>query len=257
MRLLDRLEKRFGRFAIPGLIQAIAILQIFTLAIFFVLPQGAQDPYYALLSLQPHLVWEGQVWRLFSYIFIPLPIPFFTIIAAIFTMWLGKGLEAAWGAFRVNLYVFGGLLSVAIGALIFGYGGDFTLLFTSVLFAFACIYPNEEIMMMFVIPMKIKWVAVISAVTYGLLVISSPLNIIPVFFAWLNFGIVFGPSFIKGRVHSAKVANRRAQFDAAAAPESYFHQCKVCGKTDVDDPKLDFRVTDSGDEICANCRKLG
>src|SRR6218665_3206821 len=141
--------------------------------------------------------------------------------------------------------------------MIFGYGASFTLLFTSVLFAFACIYPNEEIMLFFVIPMKMKWVAMISAVTYGLVAISAPTFLIPVFFAWLNFFVVFGPSFFKGRVHSAKVANRRAKFEAASAPESYFHKCKVCGKTDVDDPKLDFRVTDSGDEICSNCRKLG
>jgi hypothetical protein len=257
MRLLDRLESRFGRLAIPGLIQAIAVLQLFTLVIFMVLPLESRQPYEDLLRLHPRLVMEGQVWRLISYVFIPSSNVFFAFIAAMFMMWLGRGLEAAWGAFRVNLYIFGGMFSLALGALLFGYEASFAWLFLGVLFAFASIYPNEEILLFFVLPVKIKWVALFSAATLILSIISAPIFLIPALFALLNFGIVFGPAFVKSRIHSAKVANRRARFEGAAAPETYFHQCKVCGKTEVDDPKLDFRVTDSGDEICSNCRKLG
>lgn len=256
MPLIDRLESRLGRFAIPGLIQAIAILQLFTLLIFMVLSQEARQPYEQFLMLQPDLVMKGQVWRLFTYVFIPSGSLFFAVIGAMFMMWLGRGLDEAWGAFRVNLYVLGGMVSLGLGAMVFGYQANAMWLYLTALFAFASIYPNEEIMLFFILPVKIKWVALFTAVMLALSVISSPAFFIPVFFALLNYFITFGPGFIKGRIQSARVADRRARFSQAASQAAFFHQCKVCGKTDVDNPSLEFRVNDDGDEICSGCRKL-
>lgn len=255
MRLIDRLESRLGRFAIPGLLQAIAILQLFTLVIFMVLPAEARLPYENFLTLKPALVMQGQVWRLFTYVFIPSSNLFFAMIGALFMMWLGRGLDAAWGAFRVNLYVLGGMVSLGLGALIFGYEANAMWLYLTALFAFASVYPNEEILLFFILPVKIKWVAIFTAVMLGLGVVGNPWTIVPVFFALLNYAVTFGPGFFKGRLRSAKVSSRRARFQEASEAAAFFHQCKVCGKTDVDDPKLDFRVTEEGDEICSGCRK--
>lgn len=257
MPLIDRLESRLGRFAIPGLIQAIAILQLFTLLIFMFLSIEARQPYQDFLMLKPELVMQGQVWRLFTYVFIPSSSLFTAVIGAMFMMWLGRGLEEAWGAFRVNLYVFGGMLSLAIGALIFGYPASAMWLYLTALFAFASIYPNEEILLFFILPVKIKWIALFTAALLALSVISTPVLFFPTAFALLNFAITFGPGFIKGRIHSTRVASRRAQFEQAAAGAGFFHQCKVCGKTEVDNSALDFRVNSDGDEICSECRKLG
>ncbi len=255
MPLIDKLESRLGRFAIPGLVQAIAILQLFTLLIFMFLSLEARMPYQEFLMLQPELVFQGQVWRLFTYIFIPSSNVFFAIIGAMFIMWLGRGLEEAWGAFRVNLYVIGGVFSLSLGAIIFGYPASAAWLYMAILFAFACIYPNEEILLFFILPVKIKWIALFSAVMLLLSIISTPVMLVPAFFALINFGLAFGPGFIKGRLHSAKTASRRARYAEASLAEGYFHKCKVCGKTEVDDKTLDFRVTDDGDEICSSCRK--
>jgi len=129
-------------------------------------------------------------------------------------------------------------------------------LYLTALFAFASVYPNEEILLFFILPVKIKWVAIFTAAMLGLSVISSPFAIVPIFFALLNYLITFGPSFIQGQLHSARTASRRARFEQSADGAAFFHQCKVCGKTEVDDRSLDFRVNDDGDEICSSCRKL-
>jgi len=258
MPLIDRLESRLGRFAIPGLIQAIASLQLLTLLMFMILQPDARKPFEEYLLLNPEGIMRGEVWRLFTYVVIPSGNVFFAVVGAMFMMWLGRGLDEAWGAFRVNLYVIGGMVCLAAGAVIFGYEAGPAWFHLTTLFAFACIYPNEEILIFFILPVKIKWIAWLAAAGLFLTVLSSPAAVIPVFFALLNFLVAFGPGFIKGSVHVAQVAQRRRRFDEAQpAAGAFFHQCTVCGKTEVDDPALDFRVNDNGDEICTACRKPG
>jgi len=252
MRFLDKLESRFGRFAIPGLVQFIAGLQLLTFIIFLMLQPEAKIAYLDFLTLDGDRVLQGQVWRLFTYIFIPGTMSLlWVIIGTLFLMWLGRGLEAAWGPFKLTLYFFSGMLAVAVGSMIFGYTATGLFLFQSLLLAFAMIYPNEEILLFFIIPVKIKWIAWLNVVLSVLLVMGSPSAFWSVLFAHLNFLITFGPSFIKERQHRAKVGQRRAAFESGA---DFFHQCTVCHKTEIDDPKLDFRVNAEGDEICDDCR---
>jgi hypothetical protein len=256
MRFLDKLESRFGRFAIPGLVQFIAGLQLLTFVIFLMLQTEAQIAYLDFLTLDGDRVLQGQVWRLFSYIFIPGSSSLLVLlIKTMFLMWLGRGLEAAWGPFRLTLYFVGGMLSVALGSLIFGYSATGLFHFWSLLLAFAMIYPNEEIMLYFVIPLKVKWVAWLSVAFATLFAMGSSSWFWLVLFSALNFLITFGPGFIKERQHMAKVGQRRAAFESGTnSGAAFFHQCTVCQKTEVDDPKLDFRVNADGDEICDNCR---
>ena len=48
---------------------------------------------------------------------------------------------------------------------------------------------------------------------------------------------------------------RRQRFESESKREAaWFHKCNVCGKTEIDDPALDFRITAAGDEICEKCR---
>lgn len=257
MPLLDKLESRFGRFAIPGLVQFVAGLQLLTFVIFNMLSPEARAPYIDYLRLDADRILHGQVWRLVTYIFLPGTLNFlFALIGAMFLMWLGRGLELAWGAFRLNLYFIGGMISVAAGALLFGFEESSLYLFQSLLLAFAMIYPNEEILLFFIIPVKIKWIAWLAVVMMVLAVLAAPIVIIPILFAQANFLITFGPSIVRERLHFAKVAERRTRFEEMTSMGgAFFHQCTKCSKTEVDDPTLDFRVNDAGDEICSNCRK--
>lgn len=252
---LDKLESRLGRFAIPGLVQMIATLQFVTLLVLMFLPVESRQPYEDFLVFDVASILSGQVWRLFSYVFIPVPNPFFAFIAFMFMMFLGRGLEEGWGAFRVNLYVIGGMASMALGAIIFPYQPDAFWIYLAVLLAFASLYPNEEIMLFFVIPVKIKWLAIFAAASVLLSIFSSPIRAIPAFFALANFLAAFAPGFFRGQLQAARVASRRSRFEAGAPDADFFHQCKVCGKTERDDATLHFRVNDQGEEICSACRK--
>jgi membrane associated rhomboid family serine protease len=257
MRFLDKLESRFGWLALPGLVTTVAILQVVTFFLFMMMQPEGRARYLEFLVLDAGLVLKGQIWRLITYIFVPtVGNVLWVIIGAMFQSWLGRGLEQAWGAFRLTLYFVGGMLAMAVGSMIFGYTATGLFLFQSLLMAFAVIYPNEEILLFFILPVKIKWIAWLNVAMTVLFVMGDPSSFWMVLFSYLNFFVTFGPGFIKERAHMAKVGNRRAQFqEASKSGAAFFHQCVVCGKTDVDDPTLEFRVNDSGDEVCSICRK--
>jgi len=257
MDLVTRLESRFGRFAIPGLVQIVAVMQLLTLVLIYISNPEAQVAFKGFLELKPERLMQGEVWRIFSHIFLPRTLsPLWALIGAMFLMWVGRGLEESWGAFRVNLYVISGVISMTIGALLFGYSGGGIWLFQTLLFAFAIFYPNEQIMLFFVIPIKVKWLAFIGAAMIVLTVLGSPAMFWQVLFANLNFLVAFGPALIKQGANRAKLMERRNQFAAANASDAgFFHQCCICKKTEVDDRNLEFRVRADGEEICDPCRE--
>ena len=256
MDFVSRLESRLGRFAIPGLVQLLAGLQLLTLVLIYLSNDEGREAFIRFLELDPERFLRGEVWRAFSHIFLLRAFsPLWALIGAMFLMWLGRGLDEAWGAFRVNLYVIGGLIALTAGALLFGYSGGGLWLFQTLLFAFAVFYPNEEIMLFFVIPIKVKWLAILGAATLAFAVLGSPALFWQALFANLNFLVAFGPAFLKHSAQRAKVMERRNRFESAQAPaNSFFHQCRVCKKTELDDATLEFRVTDDGEEICQLCR---
>ena len=104
-------------------------------------------------------------------------------------------------------------------------------------------------------PIKIKWLALITAAGIGFVFLGAPLLMkASMLVSMLNFFVTFGPGFIRQMRHRGEVADRRKRFESAKLETAYFHKCHVCGKTEIDDPKLDFRITASGDEICSACR---
>lgn len=256
MPIISKLESKFGRFAIPGLVQIIAAFQLLVLFLAMVMSQEGQAAYLQFLELNPHRVMHGEVWRLFTHVFIPGSFSLiWALIGAMFMMWIGRGLEAAWGAFRVNLYVLGWMFAVTVGALVFHWPASGIFLVQTLLFAFATLYPNEEIYIYFILPVKMKWVAALSAGMTAFIVIGNPALLLPVLLAHLNFFVAFGPGFLSERARMAQVASRRGKFESAQLPQgTFFHQCSVCKKTELDDAQLEFRVLDSGDEICSVCR---
>jgi hypothetical protein len=255
---IHRLEARFGHFAIPSLVQFIAGLQLVTLILLYFMPNEGKIAFLENLILIREKVFQGQVWRLFTYMFIPTNFsPLWALIAAWFMMFIGRGLDQAWGAFRVNLFVFGGVAAVTLGGLIFGFSTGGMWFFQTLIFAFAIFYPNEEIMLFFILPVKIKWIAWIAAGMMAFTMVSSPSQILPIFFANIAFAIAFGPEFIRNRLHAAKVQSRRQRFEAAQIPaEDAFHRCVACGKTEHDDRHLEWRVAEDGEEYCSECRSM-
>lgn len=257
MSIISRLESKFGRFAIPGLVQILAVLQMIVFLLMNAGPAGMRAVVLESVMPQADKVLSGQVWLLFSHVLVPpFDSPFACLLTSYFSLWLGRVLEESWGAFRVNLYVLWLVLSLGVWSLFFGFPLTSYWLLNTLLFAVAVLIPNEEILLFFVIPVKMKWIALLDVGAMFFMFLGTPSSIFLIVFANLNFLVVFGPHFVQMWLHQGKVAARRSRYESAQLPQgTFFHQCVDCKKTEIDNPQLDFRVLDSGDEICGECRE--
>lgn len=251
MSFINSLENRFGHHAIPGIVTMLAWFQVAVWILIKIRPEFA-----SALQLEPALVYKGEVWRLITWVFLPsTDSPIFLLFAVMLMMTFSEALDQAWGPFKVNLYVFGGIFFMILGAMVFDSPPYGLTLYTSIFLAFAVIAPNYELMLFFILPVKVKWLA---AITGGLLLLTcldTPSHRLPIFFSLLNFFLAFGPGFVRWLKHRGTVVERRARYEAAQAPEgAWLHKCHSCGKTDLDDPKLDFRVGADDEDCCNICR---
>lgn len=249
--MLERLESRFGRHAIPGLIRYVVLFN----ALVYVL-QLLAPGYIDMLILDPARLFSGEVWRLFTWIFIPRTTSTLWILFALLFLWfLGDLLESSWSSFRVNLFYLSGWFFCTLSALLLpgaalGPGANFFLNLT-VLLAAATLQPNYQILLFFIIPLKLKWLAWISLLAPVLLFVgSSPAGKAAIAVSLLNYLLFFAPAFLKQRRFEHKAATRRAKFIARSTPEETLHRCATCGRTEVSAPDLEFRVADNGHEYC-------
>ena len=248
MRWLDTLERRFGFLGIPGLIRIIVAFS----ALVFLLVRLNPD-FISALDLNPERLRHGEIWRLVTYIFIPQTFSFLWIIFVLWFLWfVGDGLEHAWGPFRLTLYFLVGMIGTTVAALFFGSNFSNTMLIASLFYAFARFYPDQVIYVLFILPVKIKWVAWVSAafLLLGFFVNSNSYRMATVA-ALSNYLIFFGPEIVYQARHRHEVSSRRRRFEVQSRRETEpLHKCAVCGATELSDPNLDFRVARDGEEYC-------
>jgi hypothetical protein len=105
---------------------------------------------------------------------------------------------------------------------------------------------------MFILPMKFKWLAWISAAFLLLGFATGPLSEkAAMIAAFSNFFIFFGPEIVQRVRQRQEVSSRRERFEAQARPEDEpLHRCAICGATELTDPSLEFRVARDGEEYC-------
>ena len=256
MNWLDKLEKKFGRFAIPNLTMYLIGAYIIGFGIYYFLPG-----LFKWLTLEPYFILKGQVWRVISWVLVP---PSGSLISIIFIVLLyyslGTALERAWGTFRYNVYIFSGILFTVIGAFalyfiagtgMIGYGGLFSTYYInmSIFLAFAVSYPDMELLLYFIIPIKMKWMAIVYAVfiLYDFIA-GNFISRVTIAASLLNF-VVFFLSTKKG--YSPKQQMRNKKYQKQSRPHMTYsngarHRCAVCGRTELDDPNLEFR-------FCSKC----
>lgn len=265
MPLVDRLERKVGWIAVPGIVKIIMGLQ----ALVWLLCSVRGD--YELLEkivLHKELILNGEVWRLVSFVIMPPVAPgsngiIFMLFAVLFSIFLGNMLESIWGSFRLTLYLIGGAAGMVIAEFLFpsvsgSPGFHFMrsfLLIESILFACAVYNPHYTVRLFGIIPVKLFWIALFGG---GMLVINAISNLqfgLSIIISLGNFIVVFVPGMKRTMQMRAQVAVRRNKFDAAKISENEsLHLCASCGKTENDDNDLIFRVADSGEEYCENCR---
>ena len=212
-----------------------------------------------VLTFDPALILHGQIWRLVSFIFYPPSMGLLAFLAFWFYYWIGSTLEAQWGTGQFTIYYFSGvILTVLYGFIIYFITGRSVNLgseyiYLSMFFSFAVLYPDMQVLFMYIIPIKIKYLAIVDAVffAYSVIANSFPVNLLPLV-ALINFFIFCGGELfaslprrpskntVNFRQESARI--RREQKD-----KLYTHKCAVCGRTDVDHPELEFRY-------CSKCQ---
>ena len=251
MSWIDFLEKRFERFAIPHLLRYVALLN----GLAFVLSK-IQPGFLTMLQLDASAVLQGEVWRLVSHIFVPsigglLPDWLGAGLYLLLLVWLGDGLEEAMGSFRTTLYYFIGLAGTAVAAFLAreGVGGAF--LTNSLFFAYAMFFPNRQILVFFVIPAKMKWLAWVDVVLLVVLLLTSSWGVrAGVVASFANFILFFAPALLSARKRQREQKERFAKFAATLSEVETLHRCLKCGRTEVGAPELEFRVGRDGEEYC-------
>ena len=180
MNWLNKLERKFGRYAVPNLI----VYLIGAYSVGFVLNMVAPN-ILGFLNFQPYYILHGQIWRLITWILMPTDSNIiFLLIMMMFYYQLGTALERAWGTFRFNAYIIGGILLTEVGSLLaYGLiylfmGGSFahtastmmgqmistSYINMSIFLAFATLYPDMQVLLYFIIPIKMKWMAAVYVV---------------------------------------------------------------------------------------------
>lgn len=250
MNVLDRLERRLGRWAIPGLLRYIVALN----ALVYLLLLAAPG-YREVLELDRAAILRGEIWRLLSWIFLPTTLsPLWIFFFLMFTWWVGEMLEGTWGAFRLNVYYFLGAAGCTLSAMLFGASGGNFLLTLSLLLAIATLAPNQEVLLL-IFPIRLKWLAIISIIyPWGLLLLLGPLPIKAMILVCLgNYLLFFGPQLFAGWRNRIAAASRRPQPDTTS--EEPLHLCAACGATELSHPDTEFRVSADGREYCLPCLK--
>lgn len=196
MRILQSLEEKLEPFAIRHLTMHLIIGQIILFGMNLLRPGSIH-----YFSLIPNAILEGEAWRLFSFLFVPPGAhPLFLAFIWYLLWFMGNVLEEHCGSFRYNLFwLTGAIVTIAAAFITPGYTATNSFLMGSVFLVFAFLNPNFEIMLFFVLPVKIKWLALLTWLTYGYIIFfTATLNetflILAVVF---NFLLFFGKDLLQ------------------------------------------------------------
>ena len=253
MRSVERFCCKHPRFGIRNLMLYVTAGNVLMWLIGMVNPVLMSYLYFS-----PSAILQGQVWRLVTFLLIPPSSGLLALIVFYFYYWIGSTLERQWGEGPFTIYFFSGsLLSVIYAFLVyFIFHVDLaitgTYIYLAMFFAFAVFYPDMQVLLFFIIPVKMKYLAIVDAVlfVYSMLTTRFPANLLPLV-AILNFFIFCGGELLgrlprratKNTVNFRRESQRIRREQAQAL---YRHKCAVCGRTDKDHPELEFRY-------CSRC----
>ena len=267
MKFIDKLERKFGRFGIPNLTIYMIVCYVIGYALMIVNP-GILN----WLSLEPAYILRGQVWRLVTWVLYPPStsgVLWFAIAVLFFYYPIGTSLERTIGTFKYTLYILSGVIFTILGAFILYFllggnvlvGNGFSTYYISLstFLAYAMCYPDMQVLLMFIIPVKMKWMAIfyVVIVVYEMIqyiMAGAWYLVIPIVASLLNFIIFYFGTKDFSR-YNPKEIHRRNEFRRAMEPQGRMksgsgsvtkHKCAICGRTELDDPNLEFR-------FCSRC----
>ena len=190
MKWLDKVERKIGWFAIPNLMFLLSGMMLAVFLLQYALPEEFIQGY---LYLDWNLIRAGQVWRVISFLILPPgSSPFWILFSLYFYCLIGNGLEREWGTARFTLFYLVGYLGSLLGSLFTGYATN-QFINLSMFFAFAALYPDFKVMLFFIIPVKIKYLALLDALFYIYLLVTSSWPVrVAILLSLLNIALFFG-----------------------------------------------------------------
>lgn len=198
MNVLNKLERKFGKYYIPNLMLYLIIGNLVVFVFQYLFPELNFESY---LNFDRTAIFQGQVWRIISFVLVPFSTnPIFMLISCYFYWLIGSQLEQVWGGFRFNVFYLTGVIGTIIGGLISGYATAYYLNL-SLFLAFAILFPNERFLLFYFIPIKAKWLAWIDVafLSYNMIICfaygiwASGLCIL---ISFLNIALFFGGNLI-------------------------------------------------------------
>ncbi len=260
---LDRFARSHPNLGLPRLILYVIIgnVLVFGLDLF---SNGTFSP---LLIFSSRDILRGEVWRLVTFIFVPSSSnPVYLALGLYFTYFIGTALEREWGTVKFTLfYLMGVVFNIAVG-FVAGYA-TMHYVELSLFFAFATLFPDVQFMLFFFLPVKAKWLAWLDAAfflleeirlaaggayLYMLVPLAAILNYF--LFFWSEIRSYVGRNIRRARHQSSKqTIDFKAAQRKAKETRGYMHKCAVCGKTDADDPNMEFRYCSKCDGYYCYC----
>lgn len=281
---MSNFEKKFGKYAIKNL----SLILIMCYACGYLM-KWINPGFFTYLYLNPYeIIHHFQIWRLLTWLIVPPDsFDFWTLLMLYFYYSIGTSLERTWGTYRYNVYIFSGILFTAVGAFILygvssllgaqslglwttvnGYITYPTMFSTyyvnmSIFLAYAATFPDYEVLLFFILPIKVKFLGII----YGAMLVyqfivgygtSSALfyyNLgirFVITASLLNFVVFFFASRRKVRRGPIRITRQQAakqqsfRHEAKKSGSITRHKCAVCGRTDETNPELEFR-------FCSKC----
>ena len=264
MKRVDMFCYRHPRFGIKNLM---LIIVAGTAAVYLL---GLMDRSGQLLSFflfNPAAILQGQVWRLVSFVFFPMSGGISLLLFLYFYYFIGSTLENVWGRGRFTIYyLIGMLLTVIYGFVIYFITGLPMPVFTnyinlSMFFAFATLFPEQRVLLFYIIPIKIKWLALLDAAYFVYAIVDGFISgaglysLLPVI-AVLNYLLFCGEALValirprgtrQQRASTVNFQREARKIHRDQRTKGYTRRCEVCGRTDTDYPDLEFRY-------CSRCQ---
>ncbi len=269
MDFLTKLERKFGKYAIPNLTLILISGFILGYLIEIFMPEGLQ-----LLAMNPEKILHGQIYRLVTWVVIPpSSASILVIITLFFYFSIGRTLENSWGDFRYTVYILSGIIFTDIGMMgtylimhLMGqsqlldmyyqaglYGASTYYLCMSMFLAYAFMFPDMQVLLYFIIPIKVKWLGYLD-IAYLLVMILQYgymhyyTGMVTVIMSVLNFILFYFMS--KGKTKMTPAQRKRKRKYKQQVRQSQIltrHKCAICGQTELDNPNLEFRY-------CSRCK---
>lgn len=255
MNFLYKLERKWGKYAIPNLMRYI----LFGQAIVFLMTYVLGNPYLLhTFTFDREAILSGEIWRLVTFVFIPdNPSPLWFILFIMVYMSIANNLEDVWGSFNFNIYYFTSIIAAIVVSFIFNISGPIAYyIHLSLFLSFATLVPDATFMLYFIIPVKAKYLLVFYFIILGTNMLSGGVPTFALITAsLLGYFIFFGLPLLRkrklrGKAKSSQKAfkdiKRQQNMETRSPIKVAFHKCTVCGITEVDDPEMEFRY-------CSKC----